>query len=181
MYRTSDRGRLRDDSALICEGRIQGDTQIKLRGFRIELEDIEDTILQVAKGVLIKAVVSLRGQTDEQFLVANVILEKTHLALDHEDFLKRLPSLLPLPLYMCPTVVIALDNLPLTYHLKLDRSAIGVLPLPEIEDDADSAELTEEQTRLRSIWQEILPHAHRIAADTDFFLVGGNSLLLVKL
>lgn len=181
MYRTGDRGRLRDDGALICEGRIEGDTQIKLRGFRIELEDIENTMLQVAKGVLIKAVVSLRGQTDEQFLVAHVIFEKTHPAVDREDLLKRLPSLLPLPLYMCPAVVIALDNLPLTHHLKLDRSAIGVLPLPEIKDDTYSAELTEEQTRLRSIWQEVLPRAHRIAADTDFFLVGGNSLLLVKL
>ena len=181
MYRTGDRGRLRDDGALICEGRIEGDTQVKLRGFRIELKDIENTILQVAKGVLIKAVVSLRGQTDEQFLVAHVILEKTHPAVDREDFLKRLPSLLPLPHYMCPAVVIALDNLPLTNHLKLDRSAIGVLPLPEVEDDADSADLIEEQTRLRSIWQEVLPHAHTIAADTDFFLVGGNSLLLVKL
>ena len=135
----------------------------------------------MAKGVLIKAVVSLRGQTDEQFLVAHVILEKTHPAVDREDFLKRLPSLLPLPHYMCPAVVIALDQLPLTNHLKLDRSAIGVLPLPEVEDDADSADLIEEQTRLRSIWQEVLPHAHTIAADTDFFLVGGNSLLLVKL
>lgn len=181
MYRTGDRGRLRDDGALICEGRIDGDTQIKLRGLRIELEDIEITILQAANGSLLNTVVSVRGEVDSQFLVAHLVFSETFRIQDREAFLKRLPSLLPLPQYMCPAVFIPLDRLPLTNHFKLDRQAIIELPLPLPEKDAVVMQLTGTESRLRLIWQEILPYAPAIAADTDFFSVGGNSLLLVNL
>ena len=181
MYRTGDRGRLRDNGALFCEGRIAGDTQIKLRGFRIELEDIENTILQASNGAFVNAVVSVYGQADSQLLVAHVVFGHTYPAKDRETLLKRLPSLLPLPQYMCPAMFIPLDDLPLTDHFKIDRQAIKALPLPTHAEDVDLPKLTETEARLRSVWQNILPHAPAIAADTDFFNIGGNSLLLVKL
>lgn len=181
MYRTGDRGRLRDDGALMCEGRIDGDTQIKLRGLRIELEDIENTILQTANGTFSGAVVSVRGQADSQFLVAHVVFSQTYPTEDREALLKSLPSLLPLPQYMCPAISIPLENFPLTNHLKIDRMAIKDLPIPVPEKDTNTAELTETESRLRLIWEEILPHASAVTANSDFFHIGGNSLLLVKL
>ena len=181
MYRTGDRGRLRDDGALMCEGRIDGDTQIKLRGLRIELEDIENTILLASNKALLSTVVSVRGQADSQYLVAHVVFAETYPAEDREKFLKRLPSALPLPQYMCPALVVPLDNLPLTNHFKTDRLNIGALPLPTHDEVAEPTELTETELRLREIWQKIIPHPPAIMADTDFFHVGGNSLLLVKL
>ena len=180
MYRTGDRGRLRADGALICEGRIDGDTQVKLRGFRIELGDVESCILQAANEALTDAVVSLRNHDDVQFLVAHVVFARRFPAEDRDSFLKRLPSLLALPQYMCPAKIIALDRLPLTNHFKADRQSIKALPL-SAERNASDIDLTKAGSHLQYIWQKIIPNAPVITVETDFFLIGGNSLLLVKL
>jgi len=60
MYRTGDTGWLLATGELIYLGRMNGDTQIKLRGFQVELDDIAETILRVAQGRLADAVVSVR-------------------------------------------------------------------------------------------------------------------------
>ena len=180
MYRTGDRGRLRADGALVCEGRIDGDTQVKLRGFRIELGDVESCMLQAANGALTDAVVSLRDHDNAQFLVAHVVFTQVFPAQDRDSFLKRLTSLLALPQYMCPAKIIALDYLPLTNHLKADRQRIKTLPL-SAESNETSIGLTKAESQLEVIWQKVIPNAPEITAETDFFLIGGNSLLLVKL
>ena len=181
MYRTGDRGRLREDGALICEGRIDGDTQVKLRGFRIELGDVESSILQAAKGALTDAVASLRDQDGSQFLVAHVVFAQSYSYEDTDTFLKRLPSLLALPQYMCPAMIIPLDRLPLTNHLKVDRQTIKTMPLPVAQDRKAAIEMTKTEKQLRDIWQKVIPQDLTLTPETDFFLVGGNSLLLVKL
>ena len=180
MYRTGDRGRIRADGALICEGRIDGDTQVKLRGFRIELGDVESCIVQAANGALTDAVVSLRDHDDVQFLVAHVVFAQRFPAEDRDSLLECLPSLLALPRYMCPAKIIALDRLPLTSHLKADRQTIKALPL-SAESKTTDIDLTKAKSQLQYIWQKIIPNAPVITAETDFFLIGGNSLLLVKL
>ncbi|KAL9130700.1 MAG: hypothetical protein Q9217_001179 [Psora testacea] len=186
MYRTGDRGRLRSDGALIFEGRIDGDTQVKLRGLRIELRDVEATILHAADKVLANAVVSVRG--DPQFLVAHVVFssEEEYSQDDRESFLKRLGSSLPLPQYMCPAMIIPLDRMPMNNHSKLDRRAINALPLPQSpQTDSASSKLTETETQLKQVWERILSkdvaNFYTIGAEADFFHVGGNSLLLVRL
>lgn len=63
MYRTRDRGRLLPNGSIIVEGRIGEDTEIRLRGLRIDLKDIEQTIVRYARGVVAEAVASVRTST----------------------------------------------------------------------------------------------------------------------
>jgi hybrid polyketide synthase/nonribosomal peptide synthetase ACE1 len=98
MHRSGDRGRLSPQGGLIVEGRMEGDTQIRLRGIRIDLRDIESTIIRRSNGVVRDAIVSLRttGSTDAAFLVAYVVVSYTT-ANNSAVFLENLRLSLPLP------------------------------------------------------------------------------------
>ncbi|ORY17104.1 hypothetical protein BCR34DRAFT_634445 [Clohesyomyces aquaticus] len=182
MHLTGDKGRLREDGALVVEGRIDGDTQLKLRGMRIDLQDIESTIISETKGLLSDAVVSVR---DAEILVGHVIFSQDFPVTDRDEFLDRLLTRLPLPQYMCPTKLIALNEFPLTVHSKVNRQAIGALPLPISANIRRTGEFIETERRLLKLWQETISEdittLHEIGPDSDFFRVGGNSILLVRL
>ncbi|KAI9768100.1 MAG: putative Hybrid PKS-NRPS biosynthetic cluster [Geoglossum simile] len=190
MHRTGDQGRFLSDGSLVLEGRISGDTQIKLRGLRIDLQDIEATIVQASNGQIAHAIVSARQAKSQnaEFLVAHVMFS-TDPHEPHEDrdrFLKQLLINLPLPRYMHPAVIIPLDSMPLTASSKLDRLAIDALPLPRAQpSNPHSLELGETETKLKQLWDEVIPkevaRQYTIDANTDFFQVGGSSLLLVGL
>ena len=188
MHRTGDRGRWRSDGSILIEGRIAGDTQVKLRGLRIDLHDIENVIIQTADGALAEAVVSVRGEMsdDIQFLVAHVVFAPKYPLREREQLLERLQSRLPLPQYMHPAICIPLDHLPVNSSSKLDRLAIRFLPLPQVlRQDPVSIEFSETETLLRKIWEEVLPkdigNNFTIGGTVDFFHIGGTSLLLVHL
>ncbi|KAI9738829.1 MAG: putative Hybrid PKS-NRPS biosynthetic cluster [Cirrosporium novae-zelandiae] len=185
MYCTGDRGKLLSDGALMFEGRIDGDTQVKIRGIRIELQDIESTILSTAKGVLVEAVVSVHGDPG-QFLVAHVVFSPDHQQFNQDHFLNQLSSSLPLPQYMVPAMIIPLDKMPLNNHFKTDRPAINALPLPDTPAKTeDGAKLTGAELQLEQVWEKVISkdiiNRYTFDANTDFFHVGGNSLLLVRL
>lgn len=114
MYRTGDRGRWRTDGSLSLEGRLDGDTQIKLRGLRIDLREIEEKILLFSKGALAACVVSIRSDSEKSvdFLVAYVVFQQNISALSRQSLLKVIPSSLRLPQYMHPAVILAMDRLP---------------------------------------------------------------------
>lgn len=187
MHRTGDVGYLQDDGALVFCSRMAGDTQVKMRGLRIELRDIETNIILAAKGVLKEAVVTLR-EGDPDYLVAHVVFAPQYDIEDRDAFLEHLLGHLPIPQYMIPVLAIPLDKFPLTNHSKVDRRALKnmALPLRVTVDTYGNAELTETMAQLRLVWREVLGKNSEklglvITASTDFFLVGGNSLLLVRL
>ncbi|RAK75206.1 uncharacterized protein BO72DRAFT_514422 [Aspergillus fijiensis CBS 313.89] len=191
-YRTGDRGRLRPDGILDFEGRIGGDTEIKLRGLRMDLNDIECALLEAAKGWLTTVVVTAQGDTDSQYLLAHVVFhrkQQQQLSADEQKaFVDALTPRLPLPQYMWPAAVVIADSLPVNSHGKVDRRAIEALPYhvtaPIRTADPDSG-VNEAEAHLRVLWEEVLPRAvaqlHHIGPKSDFFHVGGNSMLLVKL
>ncbi|MES1244270.1 MAG: amino acid adenylation domain-containing protein [Acidobacteriota bacterium] len=163
FYRTGDLARWSASGDLEFLGR--GDGQVKLRGFRIELGEIE-SLLREADGVR-DAAAGLVGNR----LVAWVVPDRP--GLDPRPFLQeRLPS------YMVPSAIVELESLPLTAHGKLDRRA---LPDPERGGTARfEAPRTETERRLAEIWAELLKLA-RVGVQDDFFELGGDSLLSMRL
>ena len=186
MYRTGDIGHLREDGAMVFHSRIAGDAQVKIRGLRIELNDIESNIISAAGGTLREVIVTLR-EGDPAFLVAHVVFAPKHDVPDKESFLKHLLSNLPIPQYMIPVIAIPLARFPLSNHSKVDRKAVQNMPLPERVGSAqEDTELTETMVQLRHVWRDVLgKNTAKLGFDltpsTNFFFVGGNSLLVIRL
>ncbi|KAH1492661.1 hypothetical protein KXX52_004018 [Aspergillus fumigatus] len=193
LYLTGDRGRFRADGALLFEGRMEGSSQIKLRGLRIELGEIEHAILNAAVPAIDEVVVSVRGQGNDadEYLVAHAVFSR-HRCLgieteeDRQTYLRQLLSRLPLPQYMVPTMIIPIDSMPLTSHNKVDRKAIAALPLPSTEigpGNQAAAQFTELELKLVRVWETVLSKnpGTILSPDLSFFHVGGNSLLLIPL
>ncbi|KAI0487511.1 hypothetical protein F4859DRAFT_525620 [Xylaria cf. heliscus] len=186
FYRTGDICHLNEKGEMVFHSRLAGDTQVKIRGLRIELSDIESNIVSASGGALSEAVVTLR-EGDPEFLTAHVVFAPNQNIIDKEDFLERLLRNLQVPQYMVPVVAVPLEKLPLTSHSKVDRKAIQAMPLPKkVSDVAQDSELSETMLRLRALWQDVLGKsiealAFEISPTSNFFLVGGNSLLVVRL
>lgn len=186
-YRTAERGHLLPDGELVLEGRLEGDTQIKLRGMRMELGDIESEIIRAAEGSLSLVVVSLRD-VNGLFLAAHAEFQPDFSG-DKEQFLRGIRASLNLPQYMKPSIIVPIEQMPITAHGKLDRQEIGRLALPERKRSSLTVEpslgLTEWDQVIGEIWGEALEGTFtdlsNLDRETDFFLAGGNSVLLVKL
>jgi hybrid polyketide synthase / nonribosomal peptide synthetase ACE1 len=201
LHRSGDRGYLRaSDGVFMLQGRIDGDTQVKLRGLRIDMLDVESNILSTAKGKISDVVVHVRkpkeNDASSEFLVAHVVLTK-ETSSRYKDinelsiFLGQIVKELSLPDYMRPAVTVAIDSLPLNHHGKVDRKAVVKLPLNEVSktqkhqvEGVSGLAGTENQEKIKELWLNILGEAvqsHILHPDSDFFLVGGNSLLLLRL
>ncbi|MDR5795789.1 amino acid adenylation domain-containing protein [Caballeronia sp. LZ008] len=165
LYRTGDLARRRDDGALDYLGRI--DTQVKLRGQRIEPGEIE-ALLRAEPDVR-DAVVIVR---DEQ-LIGYVSCAASE-TFDESAVLNSLRS--QLPAYMVPARVMALDALPVTPNGKCDRNA---LPAPARTQRIVTAARTQTERELAAIWQRVL-RVEAIGRDDDFFTLGGHSLLATQ-
>lgn len=120
------------------------------------------------------------------FLVAHVVFDPatTTSEASRQAVLDKLRSRLPLPSYMCPSLYVMLEDMPLTSHLKIDRRAIHAMPLPDAVQVSTDArhELSPTEEALAGLWMNIIPHRpNGLTPASDFFHVGGNSLLLVNL
>lgn len=174
MYKTGDLGRWCSDGTIEYLGRSDG--QVKLRGYRIELEEIE-AVLALHAQVKQAAVILREDVPGEKLLVAYVTPRNSvppELEALRQHLRQRLPD------YMVPSAIIVLERLPLTPNGKLDRRA---LPAPEFgaymarRYEAPQGEL---EQMLAGIWQEVL-HVERVGRNDHFFELGGHSLLAMKL
>lgn len=188
MHRTGDRGRLSADGGLVLEGRIGGDNQVKLRGVRINLEEVEHCIVTESQGLVAEAAVSMR--TDEasgtSFLVAHFILNNNEAGDEEIARVQELQRHLSLPQYMRPSIMVPVSSLPMNTSHKLDRQALHTLAIPALgSTDEINQILTPLQQQVKDLWEKVIPAtvlAQRpITAETDFFHIGGSSLMLVEL
>ncbi|KJH70638.1 non-ribosomal peptide synthetase [Aliterella atlantica] len=173
LYKTGDLTRYLPDGTIEFLGRI--DNQVKLRGFRIELQEIEALLTQHPQ--VETSIVLLREDKGTQHLVAYLIPQPKH-TLEVTELRRFLAS--KLPSYMLPTAFVMLDKLPLTPNGKVDRRA---LPTPDrtqlIQSHFVPASTPIEQM-LVNIWAEVLG-SDGLSIHDNFFELGGHSLLATQL
>ncbi len=177
LYRTGDLARYRPDGNIEFLGRT--DRQVKVRGFRIELEEIESLLRQ--HPAVRDAVVVVRetdGAPSRKQLVAYVILDDTPTLPKQElrDYLRG-----ELPDYMVPTAFVRLDSFPLTSNGKLDPKS---LPTPACDTDGEDADddvpATPAEKALAKIWQDVLG-LESVRCHDNFFELGGDSILSIQI
>ena len=175
VYRTADMARFRSDGRLELLGR--SDQQVKVRGYRVELGEIE-AVLAAVPGVKTCVVAKRELSPGDERLVGYVTL-KQGASFDAEK--ARATLRLKLPEYMVPNLFVVLGELPMTPNNKIDRKALPAPQAPEPRSDApDAAFMTPQQRRVAELWRNVL-RIDRVRLNDNFFDLGGHSLLLVKL
>lgn len=179
MYRSGDLGRWRADGAVEFLGRI--DTQVKVRGLRVELGEIESTLTD-HPSIREAVVVALDGSVSEKQLVAYIVPRGA--AAPSPDAVQRFLAT-RLPVQAIPAYVVPIDRLPRTATGKFDRKALprfsarDVLSWSTVERNADVPASAAEIT-VAAYVAETLGLAD-IGLDDDFFAFGGDSLRAMRL
>jgi non-ribosomal peptide synthetase-like protein len=174
LYRTGDLVRINDDGNLEFLGRIDG--QIKLRGFRVELGEIESALLG-CHGVKAAAVTVTKDAAGVQQLAAYLVTDKS--PVNEAEIAARLRS--RLPAYMVPATIDTIEEMPTLASGKLDRQRLPA-PRPRqgsAREHVPPSNATEK--KLAEVWQSIFG-CTKVSVRDDFFLdLGGHSLLAARL
>ncbi|QSQ23764.1 non-ribosomal peptide synthase/polyketide synthase [Pyxidicoccus parkwayensis] len=174
LYRTGDLARWRQDGVLEFLGRQ--DNQVKVRGYRVELAEVEAAVLRHAPVREAVAMVREDVPGDKRLVVY---------AVPHPDQTLDIPALRTflqerLPEYMVPSTFVTMEALPLTANAKVDRKA---LPAPEGSRPTAAtyvAPRDEMEQEVARLWSEVLG-VERVGVHDDFLSLGGHSLLATRL
>lgn len=173
LYRTGDLGYWTPEGLLCYMGR--NDDQVKVRGFRIEIGEIEAKLL-IHPSITQACVIAIQPKTGSKELAAYFVAEKELIVSDIRDYLAGM-----LPDYMIPSFFIRMGSLPLNQNGKIDKHA---LPDPvESGSGSGSAYLAprnELEARLVEIWQEVL-NRKQIGVNDNYFGLGGDSIKAIQL
>ena len=165
VYRTGDYGRLLADGNFEFVGRK--DHQVKIRGVRIELTEIEN-VLRAHESVTDVAVIDREDAIENKYLCAYVVLDgEVEPGALRQHLAKSLPD------YMMPSAIIELSSLPRTVNGKLDRKA---LPAPGANQATYVAPRTAVEEVVAGIWANVL-WVDQVGVYDNFFELGGHSLL----
>ncbi|MBA5872224.1 MAG: AMP-binding protein, partial [Nitrospira sp. CR2.1] len=169
LYRTGDLVRYRPDGTIDYLGRL--DHQVKIRGVRIELGEVE-AVLRQQPGVREAVVLARRDGHGGARLVGYVTTGPEHTV---EPAALKAALAQTLPEYLVPAVIVRLAQLPLSPNGKVDRQA---LPAPEVaapRTTAYEAPRTEPEQQLAAIWAQVLGLA-QVGRHDNFFELGGDSI-----
>lgn len=171
LYRTGDLARFLPDGNIEFLGRI--DSQVKVRGFRVEPAEIE-AVLKRHPGVAQAAVISYEREPEGKKLAAYVLGRSPVRTEELRAFVGQ-----QLPDYMVPSAFVLVDSLPLTANGKLD---VRALPAPEQPAPAREqvAPRTSAEEKMVKIWEEVL-RLESVGVTDNFFELGGHSLLATQI
>lgn len=179
LYKTGDLARYRPDGTIDFMGRK--DSQVKLRGFRIESGEIEAVLL--GHPDVRECIVSLREDVpNDKRLIAYIVLDKKKTSqhtFDGSFFLRELRTILQekLPTYMMPADLVILSKLPLNCHGKVD---VRQLPAPgRLDHDIPIGPRNMVELKLAHIWKKYLDRA-AVGVRDNFYESGGYSLLAIQ-
>lgn len=175
MYQTGDLCRYRPDGVLEHLGRIG--TQVKIRGMRVELAEVE-SVLSEDSGVADCATVATTDAASHKIIA--FIVPQSPGAVRPAELLASVATLLPG--YMLPADVVLVDNIPTTVNGKIDRRGLielwrergGSLPREIVQPDG------EHELRLKRVFESVLEYGE-VGVTESFFDLGGHSLLVFKL
>ncbi|MFE6919900.1 non-ribosomal peptide synthase/polyketide synthase [Nocardia sp. NPDC057663] len=176
-YRSGDLARWTADGDLEYLGRA--DQQVNLRGFRVELGEIEAALLHSSVAPREVAVLVRTDLVDEPRIVAYLVAGPDTGRIDAAGLRQELAR--TLPEHMLPAAVVPVERIPLTVNGKLDRAA---LPAPVFETTVYRKPATVTEEIIAAVYAEVLGRTaaddQPIGADDDFFALGGSSLLAAK-
>lgn len=174
LYRTGDVVRFLPDGNLEFIGRV--DHQVKLRGFRIELEEIEK-LLHEHPAIKEAVVVMRENEKADKIVVAYIAIAA---GMDITVTTIRVHLKEKLPAFMIPSSIVIMDDLPKSFNGKIDRNA-----LPEPGHNQGSFETPYEvaqtamEKNITAIWQQYLP-VEKVSVEANFFDMGGHSLMMAQ-
>lgn len=176
LYKTGDLARWLPDGNIEYIGRE--DFQAKIRGFRVELGEIENKLLTFTgiKQAVVKNIQLSNEENNESSCLVGYYVSDSK--IEEEEILQYLATILPE--YMIPNALVYMAHLPLTLNGKIDQKA---LPVPKFTSLNNYVEPSSElEHKMSQIWAEVLGlSADKIGINTNFFRLGGNSLLAIKL
>ncbi|MDB5285714.1 MAG: hypothetical protein JWR05_663 [Mucilaginibacter sp.] len=181
MYRTGDLGKITPTGEIQCLGRI--DHQVKVRGYRIELEEIEHALTK-QKNVKEAVVVAREDRPGDPRLVGYIVLSAEETTVADIKLLTDVwqrELLQVLPEYMVPDDFVLMETIPITPNGKIDRKA---LPMPDYSQinrtNAYMAPRTNNEKLVAGIWEEFMG-LKEISIHDNFFELGGRSLVAVRI
>lgn len=199
LYRTGDSFRLTRDGAIQALGRIGGDRQVKIRGMRTELDEIESVIYDACQGhdgleefpiSLVAVVYHKTGDTEGVLAAYLAVSEKCVSDAEQQRSLRAYLHLrlrATLPVHMVPSAYVFLPELPRMVSGKIDYKAIIACPAPLPEAGTTNnarlgtVPLNELQQKIANLWMKTLEFRGQLSPLDEFFAMGGHSLSLIHI
>lgn len=173
LYRTGDLAKLKKDGTIEYVGRI--DQQIKIRGYRVELGEVEANLM-VHKNV--KQVIVINQNMNETPVLIAFIITVNNEKMDVQEFKSYLSK--KLPDYMIPHQFVLLDKFPVNSNGKINKKILYEYKVNKTNNIVSISPETQIEKEIHTIWQQTLNN-NSIGLEDNFFDLGGHSLLILKI
>jgi polyketide synthase PksJ len=174
LYKTGDKVRQLDSGELLCLGRL--DDQVKIGGFRIHLNEIEQQLVKYPNISLAAVTVEIGGGS-HKLLTAYLVLTSKEIIVTADQIRKFLSQ--SLPAYMIPTKYIMVDDLSLTLVGKVDKKNLDKIPHTDLSFHIDASSSSTIEETIKTIWRNLL-NRPSIETNKNLFELGANSLLITE-